>query len=130
MCDACNEQFYAETFVGQCWWCEQNKTLGVVTIPGSTEQVWACEECAQQHITQESKTMAEQGMYQKVKIVDSWRQIGGGTRYLLRNKYGDITIDISAGQYTGFCRPGYRGDKVKGLQKAFRFLQAQLSDEA
>ena len=57
-----------------------------------------------------------------MKIVESWPQIDGAVRYLLRDGQGKITVDVKDKEMTGFTRHGYEGDEDKALKKAFKFL--------
>jgi hypothetical protein len=59
-----------------------------------------------------------------MKIVESMPQVDGGMRYLLRDGYGKITVDVNDKEMTGFTRHGYEGDEDKALKKAFRFLES------
>jgi hypothetical protein len=60
-----------------------------------------------------------------MKIVDSWPQADGAVRYLLRDGYGKITVDVKDKEMTGFTRHGYEGDEDKALKKAFKFLESK-----
>ena len=60
-----------------------------------------------------------------MKIVDSWPQADGAVRYLLRDGYGKITVDVKDKEMTGFTRHGYEGDEDKALKKAFKFLKSK-----
>jgi hypothetical protein len=58
-----------------------------------------------------------------MKILKSWPQVDGIVRHLLRDGYGEITVDAEGKAMTGFTRPGYKGDVDKALKKAFKFLE-------
>lgn len=60
-----------------------------------------------------------------MKIVESWPQVDGAVRYLLRDGHGNITVDVKDRDMTGFTRHGYEGDGDKALKKAFRFLESK-----
>jgi hypothetical protein len=60
-----------------------------------------------------------------MKIVESWPQVDGAMRYLLRDGHGKITVDVKDKEMTGFTRHGYEGDEDKALKKAFRFLESK-----
>ena len=57
-----------------------------------------------------------------MKIVESWPQVDGAVRYLLRNGHGKIMVDVKDKEMTGFTRHGYKGDEDKAPKKAFKFL--------
>lgn len=58
-----------------------------------------------------------------MKILKSWPQVDGIVRYLLRDGYGEIAVDVDGEAMTGFTHPGYKGDEDKALKKAFKFLE-------
>jgi hypothetical protein len=60
-----------------------------------------------------------------MKIVESWPQVDGEVRYLLRDGHGKITVDVKDKEMTGFTRHGYEGDEDKALKKAFKFLESK-----
>ena len=60
-----------------------------------------------------------------MKIVESWPQVDGAVRYLLRDGHGKITVDVNDKEMTGFTRHGYEGDEDKALKKAFKFLESR-----
>jgi hypothetical protein len=60
-----------------------------------------------------------------MKIVESWPQVDGAVRYLLRDGRGKITVDVKDREMTGFTRHGYEGDEDKALKKAFKFLESE-----
>jgi len=49
-----------------------------------------------------------------MKIVESWPQVDGAVRYLLRDGHGKIMVDVKDKEMTGFTRHGYKGDEDKG----------------
>ena len=60
-----------------------------------------------------------------MKIVESWPQVDGAVRYLLRDGNGKITVDVKDKEMTGFTGHGYEGDEDKALKKAFKFLESK-----
>lgn len=60
-----------------------------------------------------------------MKIVESWPQLDGAVRYLLRDGHGMIMVDVKDKEMTGFTRHGYVGDENKALKKAFKFLESK-----
>ena len=60
-----------------------------------------------------------------MKIVESWPQVDGAVRYLLRDGHGKITVDVKDNEMTGFTGHGYEGDEDKALKKAFKFLESK-----
>lgn len=60
-----------------------------------------------------------------MKIVESWPQVDGAVRYMLRDGHGKITVDVKDKEMTGFTRHGYKGDEDKALKKAFKFLKSK-----
>ena len=60
-----------------------------------------------------------------MKIVESWPQVDGAVRYLLRDGHGKIMVDVKDREMTGFTRHGYKGDEDKALKKAFKFLESK-----
>jgi hypothetical protein len=58
-----------------------------------------------------------------MKILRTWPSVDGIVRYLLRDGYGEIAVDVDGEAMTGFTYPGYKGDEEKALKKAFRFLE-------
>jgi hypothetical protein len=62
-----------------------------------------------------------------MKIVESWPQVDGAVRYLLRDGHGKITVDVQDKEMTGFTRHGYEGDEDKALKKAFKFLKSKIA---
>ena len=60
-----------------------------------------------------------------MKIVESWPQVDGAVRYLLRDGNGKITVDRKDKEMTGFTGHGYQGDEDKALKKAFKFLESK-----
>ena len=61
-----------------------------------------------------------------MKIVESWPQVDGAVRYLLRDGHGKITVDMNDKEMTGFTGHGYQGDEDKALKKAFKFLESKI----
>jgi len=64
-----------------------------------------------------------------MKILKSWPQVDGIVRYLLRDGYGEIAVDVEGKAMTGFTHQGYKGDEDKALKKAFKFLGWPLKSE-
>jgi hypothetical protein len=60
-----------------------------------------------------------------MKIVESWPQVDGAVRYLLRDGHGKIMVDVKDKEMTGFTRHGHKGDEDKVLKKAFKFLESK-----
>ena len=58
-----------------------------------------------------------------MNILESWPQVDGVVRYLLRDRYGKITVDVEDTEMTGFTRPGYKGEGDKALKKVFKFRE-------
>lgn len=54
----------------------------------------------------------------KAKVVNSWRQVDGGTRYEVRVGGYTVTVDSKAGKLTGFVR-GFCPDESAILAAAF-----------
>jgi hypothetical protein len=61
-----------------------------------------------------------------MKILESWPQVDGVVRHLLRDGYGEITVDVEGKAMTGFTRHGYEGDEDKAMKKAFKFLESAV----
>jgi len=59
-----------------------------------------------------------------MNIFESWPQVEGVVRYLLRDRYGKITVDVEETEMTGFTRHGYDGERDMALKKAFKFLES------
>lgn len=72
-------------------------------------------------------------MKAKAKVVESWRQVDGGVRYLVAvsNRRGTVEVTIDAddrGELSGFVRgPGTRPDEDALLDAAFRAVGARRS---
>ena len=60
-----------------------------------------------------------------MKIVESWPQVDGAVRYLLRDGHGKIAVDVKDNEMTGFTGHGYEGDEDKALKNAFKFLESK-----
>lgn len=60
-----------------------------------------------------------------MKIVESWHQVDGAVRYLLRDGHGKITVDVNGKEMSGFTHHRYEGDEDKALKKAFKFLESK-----
>ena len=58
-----------------------------------------------------------------MNILESWPQVKGVVRYLLRDRYGKITVDVEDTEMTGFTRHGYDGKMDMALKKVFKFLE-------
>ena len=58
-----------------------------------------------------------------MNILESWPQVDGVVRYLLRDRYGKITVDVEETEMKGFTRHGYDGERDMALKKVFKFLE-------
>jgi hypothetical protein len=63
----------------------------------------------------------------EAKIIDSWTQVDGGTRYLMETEDGEVSVDEKEGKLSGFARPNFRGDEREGLVAAFNAIRLQQS---